>query len=649
MIEVTNWIAHIPEDERRIAYVGENKTETRSFRLTDADRGLYAYYLDIAFDLSTVTSTTQRQQETTSENSQETVGTASSQSSSTKTKETARISETAVDWDTKTDVVPLASAEDGDGLTLTWTILAQHTQLPGTLQATLRGITADGRVRKSAIMTFEVEPAVMAVAAKPPVLSEEEQLIARMESAYAKYVSKAAESETALEEYVNSAAAFNTSAGAQATAAANNAQVADDARRAAEAAQKTAEAAATTAAEKAETLTGSAAAAASSADDAAASAAAAAASATTATEKAAAAEQNAAVSASNAETAYQKAQAAASSAGDAATAKTAAEASVYSAQSFASNAQTARDVAAQKAQSAETAADTATEKAAAAEASATAAASSATAAAASAAQAAQQALVVNFTAAGGTSLTADKTFEEVKAALDANRVVIAYRGNTGYTVDTVYSNSVRFFRPEMASGGGGKYEIYVRYINFSPTYAYFSMGNSGYFYTADQTDATFATKTALNEGIENAAAAGRMEVIYSTTLTEEVNDITVSALPGGESFSLDRVAIYMKLPSSITVKINELTVWFNEQTNSNRVYMQTSQVGCRHFYFIGERIGNDDIHVWDCCASIAAAAANMANQRRLISLGAASSILINSVTNLPVGTQVLICGRKVSQ
>ena len=389
--------------------------------------------------------------------------------------------------------------------------------------------------------------------------------------------------------------------------------------------------------------------AASSADDAAASAAAAAASATTATEKAAAAEQTAAVSASNAETAYQKAQAAASSAGDAATAKTAAEASVYSAQTYASNAQTARDVAAQKAQSAETAADTATEKAAAAEASATAAASSATAAAASAAQAAQQALVVNFTEAGGTSLTADKTFEEVKAALDANRVVIAYRGNTGYTVDTVYSNSVRFFRPEMASGGGGKYDIYVRYINFSPTYAYFSMGNSGYFYTADQTDATFATKTALNEGIENAAAAGRMEVIYSTTLTEEVNDITVSALPGGESFSLDRVAIYMKLPSSITVKINELTVWFNEQTNSNRVYLQTSQVGCRHFYFIGERIGNDDIHVWDCCASIAAAAANMANQRRLVSLGAASSILINSVTNLPVGTQVLICGRKVSQ
>ncbi len=284
----------------------------------------------------------------------------------------------------------------------------------------------------------------------------------------------------------------------------------------------------------------------------------------------------------------------------------------------------------------------------AAEASATAAASSAAAAAASAAQAAQQALVVNFAAASGTSLTPDKTFEEVKAALDANAVVLAYRGTTAYTVNTISSTSIRFCHAEISSGGAGKYYINVRYINFTPTSAYFSTGGSS-FYTTSQTDATFATKTALSEGIEKAAAAGRMEVIYSTTLTEEVNDITVSALPNGDSFSLDRVAIYMQLPSSITVKINELSVWFNEQASSNRVHMQTSQVGCRYFYFIGERIGNDDIHVWDCCASIAAAAANMANQRRLASLGAASSILINSVNNLPVGTQVMICGRRVTQ
>ena len=627
MIEVTNWIAHIPEDERHIAYVGENETETRSFRLTDADRGLYAYYLDIAFDLSTVTSTAQRQQETTSENSQETVGTDSSQSSSTKTKETALISETTVDWDTKTDVVPLASAEDGDGLTLTWTILAQHTRLPGTLQATLRGITADGRVRKSAIMTFEVEPAVVAVAAKPPVLSEEEQLIAHMESAYAKYVSKAAESETALEGYVNSAAAFNTSAGAQAAAAANNAQAADDARRAAETAQKAAEAAATTATKKAETLTESAATAADSAAAAEKAAAAATASAVTAAEEAAAAGGSA--------------TAAENSAAAAETAKTDAETAATTAAARAEQALNAQNQA--QAYAAGTAADS--QKAAD---SASAAAASATAAAASAAQAAQHALVVNFTAAGGTSLTPDKTFEEVKAALDANAVVLAYRGTTAYTVNTTSSTSIQFCHAEISSGGAGKYYINVRYINFTPTSAYFSTGG-GSFYTASQTDATFATKTTLNEGIEQAAAAGRMEVIYSTTLTEEVNDITVSALPSGESFSLDRVAIYMQLPSSITVKINELSVWFNEQASSNRVYMQTSQVGCRYFYFIGERIGNDDIHVWDCCASIAAAAANMANQRRLVSLGAASSILINSVNNLPVGTQVLICGRKVSQ
>lgn len=195
MIQVNNWIATIPEEERRIAYVGENTSEHRLFRLHGSGYGGYAYFLDLAFDLSTVTTTAQRQRETTSQNVQETVGTNQSQSVSTKTTENAILSETTVDCDTKTDVVPLEMQSDDEGVTLTWTILAQHTRLPGTLQATLRAVAADGSVKKSAIMTFEVEPAVIAVAAIPPAVSEQEQLIQNIEGLYAKYVAKAEECE----------------------------------------------------------------------------------------------------------------------------------------------------------------------------------------------------------------------------------------------------------------------------------------------------------------------------------------------------------------------------------------------------------------------------------------------------------------------
>ncbi len=195
MIQVNNWIATIPEEERRIAYVGENTSEHRLFRLHGSGYGGYAYFLDLAFDLSTVTTTAQRQQETTSQNVQETVGTNQSQSVSTKTTENAILSETTVDCDTKTDVVPLEMQSDDEGVTLTWAILAQHTRLPGTLQATLRAVAADGSVKKSAIMTFEVEPAVIAVAAIPPAVSEQDQLIQNIEGLYAKYVAKAEECE----------------------------------------------------------------------------------------------------------------------------------------------------------------------------------------------------------------------------------------------------------------------------------------------------------------------------------------------------------------------------------------------------------------------------------------------------------------------
>lgn len=317
MIEVTNWIAHIPEEEQRIAYVGENETETRLFRLTDADRSRYTYYLDIAFDLSTVTSVTRRQKETTSENRQETIGTDSSQLISTKTKESGLVSEATVGCDIKTDVVPLPASVDSDGVTLTWTILAQHTQLPGSLQATLRGITADGRVRKSAIMTFQVEPAVTAVAAKPPVLSEKDQIIAQMESAYAAYAAKAAASEALLEGYVSSVDASAAAAEQSATNASNAASAAGMSRTAAEGAAATAAekaTAAVTSAAAAQTAQTAAEDAADTATDKAAAAAASAAAAEESAANAALSERNAAASASDAgyaaDTATDKASAA---------------------------------------------------------------------------------------------------------------------------------------------------------------------------------------------------------------------------------------------------------------------------------------------------------------------------------------------------
>ena len=55
MISLTDWIAVIPPEDKLIAYVGEHETVTRQFFLPDLTVKDYAFYLDIAFDLSTVT------------------------------------------------------------------------------------------------------------------------------------------------------------------------------------------------------------------------------------------------------------------------------------------------------------------------------------------------------------------------------------------------------------------------------------------------------------------------------------------------------------------------------------------------------------------------------------------------------------------
>ena len=68
-------------------------------------------------------------------------------------------------------------------LVLRWKVQAQHTHLPGKLAATLRALGTMGEVKKSALMVFEVDPAVLAEPAAPMPQSTFNQMLAQM-SAY---------------------------------------------------------------------------------------------------------------------------------------------------------------------------------------------------------------------------------------------------------------------------------------------------------------------------------------------------------------------------------------------------------------------------------------------------------------------------------
>ena len=66
MIIIQNWIANIPEQDRHLAYVGEHQAVKRQFLLTGEDWREYTdwgFHLDMAFDLSTVTTTSSRKLE----------------------------------------------------------------------------------------------------------------------------------------------------------------------------------------------------------------------------------------------------------------------------------------------------------------------------------------------------------------------------------------------------------------------------------------------------------------------------------------------------------------------------------------------------------------------------------------------------------
>lgn len=178
MIIVKDWIAVLPEEDKHIAFVGEHQSVTRQFLLTGADWQEYAdwgFHLDMAFDLSTVTSSQQHKMEKTQVNNTENITETQIKNTGSTTKDTYTVEEVEVDCAAETDIALLTKTEQEDGLCLTWQVLRQQTQLPGALKATIRALGPRGQIKKSSMMVFEVEPAVVANAAADIPESEFEQ------------------------------------------------------------------------------------------------------------------------------------------------------------------------------------------------------------------------------------------------------------------------------------------------------------------------------------------------------------------------------------------------------------------------------------------------------------------------------------------
>lgn len=186
MIIIKDWVAQVPEEERQLAYVGENETVVRELLLTDAGYEAYTFYMDMAFDLSTVTAHQTHQEEKSDDVTTEVLAESGSTVTAQKSKESRTVTQTTVDCQSPTDIAPLEKRVEADGVHLLWTVLAQHTRLPGLLRATVRAVGPDGQVKKTAILHLTVGAAVAATPAVPVEKSEfeqmEQQLAGRMET-----------------------------------------------------------------------------------------------------------------------------------------------------------------------------------------------------------------------------------------------------------------------------------------------------------------------------------------------------------------------------------------------------------------------------------------------------------------------------------
>ena len=186
MIIIKDWVAQVPEEERQLAYVGENETVVRELLLTDAGYEAYIFYMDMAFDLSTVTAHQTHQEEKSDDVTTEVLAESGSTVTAQKSKESRTVTQTTVDCQSPTDIAPLEKRVEADGVHLLWTVLAQHTRLPGLLRATVRAVGPDGQVKKTSILHLTVGAAVAATPAVPVEKSEfeqmEQQLAGRMET-----------------------------------------------------------------------------------------------------------------------------------------------------------------------------------------------------------------------------------------------------------------------------------------------------------------------------------------------------------------------------------------------------------------------------------------------------------------------------------
>ncbi len=186
MIKVQDWIATIPDEDKHIAYVGEDKVEQRVFLLCGEgwqDYRNWSFHLDMAFDPESITNRDTRQVVQTTRNRTENTEEAGKIVDEVTTKETYTVCDEEMANYSLTDIASLDKEETEDGLRLTWQVLRQHTLLPGKLRATLRAQGDDGNyIKKSAMMVFEVDAAINAAPAARPARSEFEEMEQRMDN-----------------------------------------------------------------------------------------------------------------------------------------------------------------------------------------------------------------------------------------------------------------------------------------------------------------------------------------------------------------------------------------------------------------------------------------------------------------------------------
>lgn len=188
MIKVQDWVATIPDEEKHIAYVGEGKSVQKEFVLCGEGWETYenwTFFLDMAFDLESITTRDSRQVVSTQINRSEIDEATGVTADEMILKETYTVHDEKVLGYNQTDISPLVKSVEKDGIHLTWTVLRQHTVLPGKLWATLRAVSGEiDQIKKSDIMVFEVDAAICAVPATVPAISDMEQI--RQQAAEAK-------------------------------------------------------------------------------------------------------------------------------------------------------------------------------------------------------------------------------------------------------------------------------------------------------------------------------------------------------------------------------------------------------------------------------------------------------------------------------